>query len=237
MKFIAGLRQKKKRQQKGLFVAEGEKLVAHLQNLLGSPEYAFYTQEKLFEKAQEITEIEMARLSSLIHPSPILAVFKQPSFSDVPFKNAFTLILDGIRDPGNLGTIIRLCDWFGVSQIICTDDCVDVFNEKVVQASMGSVASIPVISLHREAILSAVNNAEVSLVGTQMDAPSVYSSEITSKCALVIGNEGQGISPILSAACNQFISIPAAPQSQAESLNAAVSAAVILAEFSRRKLF
>lgn len=234
MKFITGLRHKKKRLQERLFVAEGEKLVAHLQKILGKPRFIFCTSEFLFTGAEVISEADMARISSLVHPSPVLAVFNQPSFVMPPFSNNFTLILDGIRDPGNLGTMVRLCDWFGVPQIVCTDDCVDAFNEKVVQASMGSIASVQVITCTREAIISEAKSAGVSIIGTEMRANSLYKAEWPAKSAIIIGNEGQGISALLSAASNRFISIPASPNSNAESLNAAVSAAIILSEYSRR---
>lgn len=236
MKNINALRLKKKREQSGLFVAEGEKLVAHLITLLGKPRHFYCLAESAVAGAEVISAAEMAKLSHLTHPSPVFAVFAQPRFDEPPFCNAFTLVLDGIRDPGNLGTILRLCDWFGVHQVVCTDDCVDVFNEKVVQASMGSVATVQVVSQSREELVAQAKKAEVTLVGTTMDAPSVYEVQLPAKAALVIGNEGQGVSEVIQRACGMLVSIPASPTAKAESLNAAMSAAILLAEFSRKAM-
>jgi TrmH family RNA methyltransferase len=234
IKNINALRAKKGRQKEGLFVAEGEKLVAHLLAVLGKARYLFCLPDAPFKGAEVISLADMTRLSNLAHPSPVFAVFAQPQFTEAAFSTAFTLVLDGIRDPGNLGTILRLCDWFGVTQIVCTDDCVDAFNEKVVQASMGSVATVQVVSLSRDALIAQATQANVTLIGTAMDAPTVYAAQLPAKAALVIGNEGQGISAELAKACTLWVSIPAAPTAKAESLNAAMSAAILLAEFSRK---
>ena len=236
MKNINALRLKKKRQQLGLFVAEGEKLVAHLISLLGKPRHLYCLEESALAGAEVISVADMAKLSNLAHASPVFAVFAQPTFIKPPFCNPFTLVLDGIRDPGNLGTILRLCDWFGVHQVVCTDDCVDAFNEKVVQASMGSVASVQVVSLSREELIVQAKKAEVTLVGTTMDAPSVYLTQLPAKAAMVIGNEGQGVSEAIQHACEMSVSIPASPTAKAESLNAAMSAAILLAELSRKAM-
>jgi TrmH family RNA methyltransferase len=236
MKNINALRLKKKREQSGLFVAEGEKLVAHLETLLGRPRHFFCLAESALTGAEIISAADMGKLSNLAHPSPVFAVFNLPRFDFAPFSNPFTLILDGIRDPGNLGTILRLCDWFGVHQVVCTDDCVDAFNEKVVQASMGSVATVQVVSLSREQLIAEAKSAEVILVGTTMNAPSVYHAQLPTKAALVIGNEGQGVSEAIQRACEISVSIPASPAAKAESLNAAMSVAILLAEFSRKAM-
>jgi TrmH family RNA methyltransferase len=131
--------------------------------------------------------------------------------------------------------MLRLCDWFGVDQVVCTSDCVDVYNEKVVQASMGSVATIPCFYFEVDDVVKRAKNAGFTLTATSMDGPSVYEIGFAQKTALVIGNEGQGISPNLMEACQKQVSIPAAKGAKAESLNAAMATAVLFSEYFRLK--
>jgi TrmH family RNA methyltransferase len=233
IKYVTSLRHKKYRDANRVFVAEGEKMVRHLLGLGAKPMSLYCTQEGLFANAETVAQSEMARISNLSSPSVVLAVFAMPQFTITPFAHNFTLVCDGLRDPGNFGTILRLCDWFGVRQVVCTDDCVDNFNEKVVQASMGSVFSVPVVALERHHLLQVAQEKEVALVGTAMKGEDFYHVQLPVKAALVIGNEGQGISQVLWDSCKQFVMIPAAEGAQAESLNAAVSTAILLSAFSR----
>ena len=142
--------------------------------------------------------------------------------------------MDALRDPGNMGTILRLCDWFGVHQIICTDDCVDVFNEKVVQASMGSVAVTAAFYKTREEIASFLKENNFTVYGADMNANSVYETNYQTKSALILGNEGQGISVELDDIISERITIPAAQNAKAESLNVATAAAILLSDYSRK---
>ena len=235
IKFIKSLKQKKSRQQNHVFVAEGEKLVRHFLEQGQEVVHLLATDDRIqHQQLEVITATEMKAISQLQNPSPALAVFKQPVFPAQDLNSPFVLVLDGVRDPGNLGTILRLCDWFGVSQMICTDDCVDVFNEKVVQASMGSVTAVRVFSMSRPAIIHQLNKLEYVMVSTRMDAPSIYEFDFPLKSALVLGNEGQGVSVELSSAANNFVSIPSAPNAKAESLNVASATAICLSELFRR---
>lgn len=234
IKFIKSLKQKKSRQQAHVFVAEGEKLVRHFLKMGLEVAHLLAVDNRLQDdRAAIISSAVMKNLTLLQNPSPVLAVFKQPVFKLQSLNNPFVLVLDGVRDPGNMGTILRLCDWFGVSQLVCTIDCVDIFNEKVVQASMGSVASVQVMVLNREAIGSVLSKNGFTLISTKMEAPSIYTSPFPQKTALVLGNEGQGVSADLEQAAQHFVSIPAAPTAKAESLNVASAAAICLSEMFR----
>jgi TrmH family RNA methyltransferase len=235
IKRIKSLKQKKKRQQQHVFVAEGEKLVHHFINLGLTAELLFATEEAQVNGAERVTLETMKQMTMLRNPSNALGVFEQPEFSTRLFQEDLVLVLDGIRDPGNLGTILRLCDWFGVGQVICTPDCVDVFNEKVVQASMGSVASVASFYLNRETIVQEAGKRDFQLVATAMQAPSIYEVGFPAKAALIIGNEGKGISQSLLDASAVLTSIPAATTAKAESLNAAMATAVLLSEYHRTK--
>lgn len=231
IKLISALRQKKNRDKEGLFIAEGEKLVFHLCALLGQPQHAFATKPDLLNGANWIAEADMRKLTSLKTISPVLAVFKKPKFEIPLFSEAATLVLDGLRDPGNMGTILRLCDWFGINQVVCTPDCVDVFNEKVVQASMGSVATVDVQEAAIHQIIAAAQAQKVSLIGADLQGKNAYSYIWPKKFGLIIGNEGQGISNALKAALQEHISIPASCSAKAESLNAAMATAVLLSQY------
>ena len=234
IKFIASLRQKKNRDDAGVFVAEGEKLVRHFLRCGLEVKYLFCTRDGLEDTGAElVSAADMKRLSALRTPSPVLAVLKKPVRSERRLHAPFLLVLDGVRDPGNMGTILRLCDWFGATQIACTDDCVDVYNEKVVQASMGAVSAVDVFAFDRQALVAALKDASYTVVSTAMTGDSVYTTRFEERTALVLGNEGQGVSAALSQAANSHISIPPAASAQAESLNVAMSAAVCLSEWAR----
>ena len=235
IKFIHSLKQKKVRNNEKLFVAEGEKLVRHFLELGLSARFVFCLPNiSISTDQQTVSDAEMKKLTLLQHHSPAMAVFAMPKFANTKLEIDFTLLLDGVRDPGNMGTILRLCDWFGVPQILCTDDCVDVFNEKVVQASMGSVAAVQVIKNSREKLLEELLHKNVELIGTEMHAAPIYDFTYPRKCALVLGNEGRGISEELQKHVRQNISIPAAKTTKAESLNVANAAAVLLSDYARK---
>lgn len=235
IKLIKSLKLKKFRNELHLFVAEGEKLVSHLLKQGLESKYVFTTNvDASFANAEVISKKEMEKLTFLNSASTVFGVFKKPALANSALQVDFVFLLDGIRDPGNLGTIIRLCDWFGVKQLLCTDDCVDVFNEKVVQASMGSIASVQVLYNSRQNWIEEFSAKNYKLIGTEMNAPSVFEVEYQPKSILVLGNEGQGISDELKRELAQTVSIPAAPSSQAESLNVAMSAGIFLSDFARK---
>ena len=179
----------------------------------------------------EISLAELGKISSLSTPNQCLALFRIPIHRELP-QSDLTVVLDDIRDPGNLGTLIRLCDWFGVTKLVCSRESADVFNPKVVQATMGSLARVDVQYLD---IAGFLKDYDGLVVGTFMDGENLYQSLIAEKMAIVFGNEANGISPAVEKLCKKRIAIPLfGPLKKAESLNVATAAAVVLGEVRRR---
>lgn len=246
IKYIRSLESKKKRNDCGVFVAEGNKLVADM--------LPFYSCELLIAKSSWITtqgEIQTKELliaddndipkaSFLKHPQDVLAVFKLPEWSieDVRPAEELVLLLDGIQDPGNLGTIIRLADWFGIKHIICSFDCADVFNPKVVQATMGALAHVQIHYTHPEEYLKQQKSNHIPLYGTFLDGEDLYTHELTNHGILIMGSEGKGIRGSVEEFVNKRLYIPSYPANQvtSESLNVAVATAIVCAEFRRRSI-
>jgi len=236
IKFIKSLAQKKFRDSSGLFVVEGEKLVAEA---LASR----FQVEKVYRKA-DIGEAAMARISGLSSPSPALALVRRPDDLDtgeMPAKGLF-LALDGIRDPGNLGTILRIADWFGIDAVFASPDTVDVFNPKVVQATMGAIFRVrfhytPVPQLCKNAL-----KAGGKVYGTFLDGENLYRKALDNgkeaPSIIIIGNEADGISKDTAACVSDRLFIPPFPADDpgSESLNAAVATAVTISEFRRRQI-
>ncbi|MBR1783177.1 MAG: RNA methyltransferase [Bacteroidales bacterium] len=236
IKFVKSLSQKKFRDQYGLFVAEGEKLVAE----------ALHSRFKVRDvyRADEIGEAAMARMTGLCTPSPVLCTVERPGDlvnGDLPAKGLF-LALDGIRDPGNLGTILRIADWFGIDAVFASPDTVDVFNPKVVQATMGAIFRV---KFHYTDIPSLCNRALTAggaVYGTFLDGENIYEKSLSNgverPSIIVIGNEANGISSATAACVSHRLYIPPFPADDpgSESLNAAVATAVTVAEFRRLAL-
>ena len=232
IKLITSLKQKKYRQQEGLFVAEGLKTIKELLNSSLKLYHVFTTRSFEIDDIEEtiITEKELKKISFLTTPNTALAVFRIPDATPIK-TNSLIVALDDVRDPGNLGTIIRLCDWFGVVDLVCSTATVDCYNPKVVQATMGSITRVNVSYLNLENFVSE-SNTEV--YGAFMDGENVYKSKLPSKGVLVLGNEANGISAAIEALVTKRISIPRFGQLQAtESLNVATAAAILLSEFKR----
>ena len=234
IKFIKSLSQKKFRDQSGLFVVEGEKLVAEA---LASR----FQVEKVYRK-DEIGEAAMARISGLSTPSPALALVRRPddlSSAPMPRKGLF-LALDGIRDPGNLGTILRIADWFGIDAVYASPDTVDVFNPKVVQATMGAIFRVRFHYTDIPALCRRALQEGGKVYGTFLDGDNLYRTALDdgadAPAVIVIGNEANGISPETGACVSHRLFIPPFPADDpgSESLNAAVATAVTVAEFRRR---
>ncbi|MBU2939255.1 RNA methyltransferase [Lacinutrix sp. C3R15] len=235
IKLITSLKQKKYRQQEGLFVAEGLKTIKELLN--SSLElYHVFTIESFHitgEAETIITEKELKKISFLTTPNKALAVFKIPKTQEVN-TNSLIVALDDVRDPGNLGTIIRLCDWFGIRDLVCSNATVDCYNPKVIQATMGSITRVNISYLHLENFLKETTTA---VFGTFMDGENVYKSQLPNKGVLVLGNEANGISASIEALASKRISIPRFGQLQAtESLNVATATAILLSEFKRESV-
>ena len=250
IKQIHGLELKKKRLEEGLFVAEGPKLVGELLATM-RPHYVAATEEWLQQHRQQLEQVEadvvstaeLQRASLLQHPQDVVALFKIPHFEASLAKVAQTelvLALDGVQDPGNLGTIVRLADWYGIGHIFCSPDTADVYNPKATQATMGALARVQVHYIDLVAELQSLPlNGEtegVSVYGTFLDGQNIYSQQLTSNGIIVMGNEGRGITKAVAELVNHRLYIPPFPahRQTVESLNVAIATAIVCAEFRRR---
>ncbi|MEP6261597.1 MAG: RNA methyltransferase [Gillisia sp.] len=236
IKLITGLAQKKNRTKHGLFIVEGIKGINEILHSNFELDSLFTTQQ-IFKapvvKTHQITETELKKISGLTTPQTAVAVFKIPE-QKPPVFSGFSLALDGIRDPGNLGTIIRLCDWFGIENLFCSPDTVDCYNPKVVQATMGSITRVNILYRPLEEIIQAAENRPV--LGAFMEGENVYTSKLPAEGILVMGNEANGISAEVEKLVTKKISIPPFGDSSAtESLNVATATAVLLSEFRRQQ--
>jgi len=234
VKLITGLQQKKYRKQHKLFFAEGIKVVQELLNS-NFELHHLYTTKHIFEgidaqKLSVITDDDLKKISALTTPQACLALFEMPQEKPVAL-NGLIVALDDVRDPGNLGTIIRLCDWFGIAHLVCSENCVDVYNPKVVQATMGSISRVNVVYTDLQEYVS---QTALPVFGTFMDGKNIYTENLPQDAIIVMGNEANGISGKVEALCTQRIAIPRFGNvQQTESLNVATAAAVTLSEFRR----
>ena len=233
VRFINSLKRKKIRKSEGLFIAEGKKLVMDLlesdiqvDKIFSLPGFDCSEPEKI----QWVSDRELQSISSLTTPNTVLALFKIPKPKPV-LKNGIAVALDDINDPGNLGTIIRLCDWFDIPQIICSENTVDCYNSKVVQSSMGSLARVQINYLDLE---KSLKEEDRPIYGTFMTGKSLYQTTFPDDTILVMGNEAQGISEAIRNQVNEEVSIPQFGSGQkTESLNVAMATAVFLSEIRR----
>lgn len=230
IKNITRLKQKKYRQQEGLFIAEGGKVIKEFLNSTFKLVDLFTTETFNVENESIVSEADLKKISCLTTPNTALAIFKIPE-TDTIINQGLILALDDIRDPGNLGTIIRLCDWFGIKQLVCSLKTVDCYNPKVVQATMGSLTRVNIVYTDLSIYLKEV---DVPVFGAFMDGKNVYQTELPKDGILVLGNEANGISSIIEASVTDKISIPRFGDLQAtESLNVATAGAILLSEFRR----
>ncbi len=234
LKLITSLQQKKYRQKHKLFIAEGVKVVNEL--LASSIEIFHIFSVDDFplsisdDKITRISDVALKKISQLKTPNKVVGLFKIPA-ENPPKTNGLIVVLDEINDPGNLGTIIRLCDWFGVSQLVCSKDTVDCYNQKVVQASMGSLTRVSVIYT---AINSFLSTTKLPIFMADMDGENVYKTTLPKEAVLVMGNEANGVSSQVKSLVNTIISIPRFGEyQQTESLNVATATAILLSEFRR----
>ncbi|MEN2435377.1 RNA methyltransferase [Weeksellaceae bacterium A-14] len=237
IKVIQSLDKKKFRQKYNLFLVEGNKTIVELQNSDIKVREIFSTEPDLLDGFDaEITRIdhkELHKISQLQHPKDSVALCHIPERRLM--ENAvFNLVLDGIQDPGNMGTMIRLADWFGIEQIVCSEDSVDVFNPKVIQASMGSFTRVNVVYTSLPEFLQASPN--ISL-GTDMDGDNIYKAAFPENINLIMGNEGNGMRMETRQQLQKRLSIPRfGNQKKTESLNVSVAASIILGEIFSRKV-
>jgi TrmH family RNA methyltransferase len=229
LKYIQSLCQKKQRAQEGLFLAEGPKLALELLNSDYRVEKLYATAEWLADNPVDVettavTEMELAKMSTLQTPNEVLLLCRQKKEVGEPiFKNKVTIVLDGLQDPGNLGTIIRIADWFGIDQIIASEDTVEFYNPKVIQSTMGSFIRVSCWYQHLPEILSSV---DVPIYGALLKGQSVNQLSALKEGILVIGNESKGIREAVLPLITKAITIPRI--GQAESLNAAVATGILL---------
>ena len=239
IKLIKSLELKKFRDETKLFVAEGPKVVDELLKV-ASAEMIVATQEwasshDVETEIEIVDEEQLRKLSFQKHPQQVLAVFPQlPATEEFP-TDELCLALDGIQDPGNLGTIIRIADWFGIAHIFCSKDCVDVFNPKTVQATMGSLARVNVSYTDLLTLTDSLPS-DFPVYATLLDGDNIYDQPLSENGLIVMGNEGKGISMALRNKINRRLLIPSYPTDSptAESLNVAIATAIVCAEFRRR---
>jgi len=244
IKYLHSLRLGKFRELNRVFIAEGAKLVDDLVNshfniriIYGTPTWIESHQRMIASQEfviQEVEEEELKKISNLVTPNEVLALVGYPD-PDIPSPETYgniILLLDRIQDPGNLGTIIRTADWFGIRHIFCSMDTVDVFNPKVVQATMGSICRV---SIHYVDLKTTLANLPGTWrkYGTVPDGENIYKAEPEFPAAIVIGNESKGISEELFPLLTHRVGIPSRSKS-AESLNASVAAGIICSEFNRK---
>ena len=234
IKLVQSLRLKKNRSKHQLFVAEGVKVVKEL--LDSSFELdVLYVEERhanIFSAFpfQDISEQELKKISALKSPNGVLALFRIPT-SNQTIESGLTLVLEDINDPGNLGTIIRLCDWYGVKNLVCSSKTVDCFNEKVVQATMGSLSRVSINYCELDSFLSTYDGL---IFCADMDGENVYQTDLPSEGVLVMGNEANGISESIKKTCTRSLTIPRfGAETVTESLNVATATAILLSEFRR----
>ena len=243
-KYINSLKLSRSREELGEFVAEGVKVLGELlssdweiSKIFALPEWIDTNLETLRKKGldcQEVNEQELKQISQLSTPNQVLATVKRPS-RDVGSGtdlSGLTIMLDHIQDPGNLGTIIRTADWFGIGQIICSHHTADLFNPKVIQSTMGSFIRVKVGYTDLRQFLEKLPE-QIQVYGSMAGGENIYTTEITKDAILIIGNESHGISPSLLPYLSKRIGIPGS-KSGAESLNASIATAIICAEFYRK---
>jgi TrmH family RNA methyltransferase len=239
---VKSLQQKKFRREHQLFVAEGHKSVMEFIASGYKIQVVYHTSVydaklyKLSKKVnfQDISVAEMQKMSSLTTPQEVLAVIHLPQWPALTrnqLLNQFTLVLDGVQDPGNLGTIIRTADWFGIKNIICSEDTVDAYNPKVVQATMGSLARI---NLHYTNLVTALPQLNLPIYGALLNGDNIYTTDFGNEGLVVMGNEGNGLRPEIQQLITQAITIPRI--GEAESLNVAIATALFCSEICRKRL-
>lgn len=246
IKFIHSLELKKNRKAEHVFLAEGPKTVGDLLGyfpcrfLVATHEWLAQNPDIPTDDITEVTEEELAKASLLKTPQQVLAVFEQPTDNESHWpsliEQSLCLALDDIQDPGNLGTIIRLADWFGIEHIFCSPNTVDAYSPKTIQATMGGIARVKVHYTSLPELIHSLKSC-TPVYGTFLDGNNIYGQELSGKGLIVMGNEGNGISAEIESLVNKKLYIPNYPANRptSESLNVAVATAIVCAEFRRRE--
>lgn len=242
-KMVASLGNARSRREEKCFIAEGTKCVCDTWNAFKC-RYLFATSAWVDAHVHElpgaqpivVKRADMERMSQLSTPSQVLAVYELPEakFDEASLSSNLVIALDRVQDPGNLGTIMRIADWFGITDIVCSHDTVDVYNPKVVQATMGAISRVKVHYLDLVDLIK--RNADIPVYGTFLDGRNIYETSLTPHGIVVMGNEGQGISDEIGALIKRRLFIPSYPQERptSESLNVGMATAITIAEFRRR---
>ncbi len=245
IKYIHQLELKKFRKQEGLFIAEGHKVVGDLLRAGFKPRQIFAVQDWITDNSSQLSVLdsqlsevnleELTRLSLLQHPQQVLALFPIPDEQTIPSpKNALSILLDNVQDPGNLGTIIRIADWFGIDTIYCSLGTVDAWNPKVVQATMGSIARVHIKYADPQLLFDSLPD-KFPVYGTFLDGDNIYTQQLSQQGIIVMGNEGNGISDAVRSRVTHKLLIPDFHKGDtADSLNVAIATAITCSEFRRR---
>ena len=239
---LQSLQHKKFRREHGAFLVEGYKSVIEFINSAYQIEAVYHTATiapKLLNLSQKINSEEISsksieKISSLTTPQDVIALVKMPQWPAIQYstlQKKFSLVLDGIQDPGNMGTIIRTADWFGIDNIICSEDCVDVYNPKVVQATMGSLSRI---NVHYTNIADVLTHIKLPVFGALLDGENIYTTNFGTEGLIVMGNEGNGLRPDIINLVNKAVTIPRI--GKAESLNVAIATAIFCSEINRNNV-
>lgn len=241
IRYIQSLKDKKHRSTHNTFVAEGEKLVFDLlqsckcQLITGQSHIVDRINKESVEEIITATSDELKRASHLKTAPPVIGIFYKKTISeeDIDFSKGLHIILDGVQDPGNLGTIVRIADWFGIENIVCSTQTADIYNPKTVQSTMGAIARINTIYTDLEMFLK--RNNKLPVYGTYLEGENIYNEKLPDGAFIVMGSEGKGISDGLTNMISNKLLIPSFPTNQptSESLNVAVATAIICSEFRR----
>ncbi|MBO7286419.1 MAG: RNA methyltransferase [Alistipes sp.] len=239
IQFVRSLADKRMRDSEGLFIAEGDKLVEEI-IASGLNIRNLYTTNKGLglRGATLIERSEMERISQLKSANTTLAVVEQPHYKldERALRDTLILALDGVQNPGNMGTIIRLADWFGIKDVLCSTECADCYNPKVVQATMGAILRVRVHYVDDLAkLLNRLNSSGMPIYGTLLDGQNIYTKQLSTNGVIVMGNEGRGLSDACRASVSDRLFIPPYPidTPTSESLNVAMATGIVLAEFRR----
>jgi len=246
IKFLQSLSRKKFRDELGLFIAEGEKLITELM-LSGFQFELLIIRNNLLDRFKEIscekiiaTDEELKKVSLLSNPSSIIAICSQrfDHINEDRQTNNLTIVLDDVQDPGNLGTIIRLASWFGIDQIVCSENTVDCYNPKVIQATMGAIAHVKISYCNLKWFLNRSIKNGRTVYGTFLEGENIYKTTLVENAIIVFGNEGNGISNEIKEIIPNRISIPSFQNGSqtVESLNVSIAASIVCSEFRRRKI-
>ena len=238
IKQIASLRQQKFRKELGLFVVAGRKMTEELihssfETLGLYATEAFLADYPTFDKAEIVSEVQMQQMSGLDTPPGILAVVKIPQQGEIKTDSRLVLALDGIANPGNMGTLIRTAEWFGIHDVVCSSDCVELWNPKTVQATMGSLFRMKVWSTDLPAFLKQAKAEGSAIYGALLDGENLFQMQARPEGILVIGSESHGIRKDVLPCITHPVTIPRVNGSATESLNAAVAGGIIIAEMIR----